>query len=347
MIKDTGDNSQALTTKIREIARESPELGDLTADQIDKLANMVIIEELKEKLKTRIQAERISWDKETELFIQNISRIRSRHTERNYRQGLRALDEFCEFENIESRILLTPREADNFIFYLRTLGKHENTQRLYIAACSSFYTFLERRYKEIKNPFRGSKARPAGIWATATIPADKEIKAIKRRAAGDHLLVSAITIVLDSGLRIGSLPHLRIKESGEYTTTTKGKAVNGILSKETLRTIENHGLLLSRPFDPERHIERATRRTAKVRTPKPEKIAELLKGRLARIMKELKDAGRIAAVYSFHDLRHYCAKVWYESGGIHYCKERLGHSSLTVTERYLRNVLGIDTGAKS
>jgi integrase len=52
--------------------------------------------------------------------------------------------------------------------------------------------------------------------------------------------------------------------------------------------------------------------------------------------------GEIAAVNSLHDLRHAFAQR--NAGrGLVWLRERLGHSSVSVTERYLRDVLRVDT----
>ena len=52
---------------------------------------------------------------------------------------------------------------------------------------------------------------------------------------------------------------------------------------------------------------------------------------------------KLGAVYSWHDLRHAFAER--NAGrGLVWLRDRLGHSSVSVTERYLRNVLSVDTG---
>ena len=68
-----------------------------------------------------------------------------------------------------------------------------------------------------------------------------------------------------------------------------------------------------------------------------------LKMRLARLCRRLMGEGSLAAVYSWHDLRHAFAQR--NAGrGLVWLRDRLGHASIGVTERYLLNVLGVDTG---
>jgi hypothetical protein len=53
------------------------------------------------------------------------------------------------------------------------------TVRLSAAACSSFFTWMERRRAGIKNPFRGTKARPGKQAVKKTeIPTAGEVKKI-------------------------------------------------------------------------------------------------------------------------------------------------------------------------
>jgi integrase len=52
--------------------------------------------------------------------------------------------------------------------------------------------------------------------------------------------------------------------------------------------------------------------------------------------------GKVSAVFSWHDLRHAFAER--NAGrGLVWLRDRLGHSGVAVTERYLRNVLNADT----
>ena len=68
-----------------------------------------------------------------------------------------------------------------------------------------------------------------------------------------------------------------------------------------------------------------------------------LKTRLARRCRRLRGEEKLGVVYSWHDLRHAFAER--NAGrGLVWLRDRLGHSSVSVTERYLRNVLNVDTG---
>jgi len=68
---------------------------------------------------------------------------------------------------------------------------------------------------------------------------------------------------------------------------------------------------------------------------------EALKSRFSRLVSMLHESGRIDARYSFHDLRHAFAET-HKTKGLFWLKNALGHSSVSVTEGYLRNVLKTD-----
>ena len=57
-------------------------------------------------------------------------------------------------------LVLKPRDADGFAHELARSGRAPASVRLDLAACSSFFAFLERRAETVRNPFRGTKARP-------------------------------------------------------------------------------------------------------------------------------------------------------------------------------------------
>ncbi len=62
---------------------------------------------------------------------------------------------------------LTPRLADDFIRDLRAInGRDADSTHLVVSACSSFFSFRERRFNEIRNPFHGSRAPPAPTRTT-------------------------------------------------------------------------------------------------------------------------------------------------------------------------------------
>ncbi len=323
-----------LAHRIEELAAGMPELVDLTPEQLDAVTRAVLADELKTDLKRAILAAGIDWKEEREAFLSDKT---SRHTRAAYRRALASLEAWLARKGLIPADLI-PRLADDYIRDLRAEGKDADSSRLFAAAASSFYTFLERRYEEIRNPFRGTKARPASTWQTAEIPTPEEAEIILRGAA-DPMTRVALRIVDETGLRVGALAGLQIRVDGSYTTTTKGKKFNGPepFSSEVLQAIRDAGLDAHKPFDPSRWGGRGSSET-----PAADRFTIAMKTRLSRITRPLAEAGRIRTAYSWHDFRHAFAERNAHRGLV-WLRDRLGQSSVSVTERYLRNTLGRDT----
>lgn len=336
-------NTKHVAKRIAEIAAAMPELEDLSPEQVDTIMKAVVFGELTAEARRRIIAARIDWIAETEAFI---SDKESPHTRNAYRRALATLKLWLDRKNLKTTDL-SPRLADDFIRNLRA-ARRENgdamdadSVRLVVAVCSAFYTFLEHRDDDVRNPFRGTRARPIATWAVAEIPNEKEIHIIISTA--DPITRSALLIVQETGLRVGGLPGLVVKESGLWWTVTKGKNFQGLepLSAETLGAIKAAGLNLRTPFAPQRFPVIESQRRAK-NPATANQVIQRLKMRLARVEGDLVAKGKIATQYSWQDFRHaYAAQNAHR--GISWVEAHLGHSSIAITERYLRNVLAIDT----
>ena len=280
-------------------------------------------------------AARTDWQNEAEAFLFDKQSI---HTRKAYETALGMFFAWLERKRL-SPADITPRLADDFIRDLRAKGKDADSCRLYVAGVSSFYTFLERRFDEIKNPFRGTKARPKATWKTAVIPSLEEIETIIESA--ELLLKAALVIIAETGMRIGGLYSLTIKPDGTMVTLTKGalhihpeKASTRIL--ETLREAK---LDTRHPFG---NVSLAKRNTGTSTSNDEERFTAVMKTRLARHVGKRKEEGKIKATYSFHDFRHAFADRNADKGLL-WIQQHLGQTSLAATEKYMRNVLGKDT----
>jgi integrase len=212
-----------------------------------------------------------------------------------------------------------------------------------VSACSSFFSFLERRFDEIRNPFPGSRARPASTWTEAVIPTARELKVL--RAAAGPALAAALAVAIETGLRVGGLPGLTVREDATWHTVSKAHRLQSAepLSADVCKALKAAQLDPRRPFAPESfhrglcRMEGATKRSAE------QLLIAWLKTRLARLCAQLMLAEKLSAVFSWHDFRHEFAQR--NAGrGLVWLRHRLGHSSVSVTEHYLRNVLHVDTG---
>lgn len=317
---------------VKNLAFSVPDLGELSPTQAEAVAKAVLGDFLKEKMKAAVLSARIDITREIGLFLAD---QRSDHTRRAYRSALGIFQDWLTTYGLHPAEL-SAAQADDFIRDQRALGKDADTVRLRVSSISSFYSFMERRYSEVRNPFRGTRARPASTWSTAVIPSPNEIYLMIESA--DPKTKVAIAILSETGLRVGALAELRIKADGTYSSFSKGSRVAGFepLSAETRKVIQDAGLSASRPFNPEdHHCHSGRARTASL-------VTSAISARITSLTRALSKRGVIASAYSPHDLRHAFAEA-HAAEGMIWLRDRLGHASTAVTERYLRNSLGLNT----
>lgn len=157
----------------------------------------------------------MDWRAEREAFLLD---VRSARTAEAYRRAVDHLGTWLELHNLPAANL-TPRLADDFIRDIRAIsGRDADTVRLVVSARSSFFTFLECRFDEIRNPFRGSRARPASTWTEAVIPTAKALEVLQ--AGAEPALRAALSVPIETGLRLDGLPS---SESGRTEPGTRSR----------------------------------------------------------------------------------------------------------------------------
>jgi integrase/recombinase XerD len=219
---------------------------------------------------------------------------------------------------------LSPTKADDFIYALKGEGRAAASVRRDVDASSSFFTFLERRHANIHNPVRGTRARPAKrALKKIEIPTPEEIEFILR--ALPSIERASIAVMALRGLRVGSLPSLVIK-GNRFETRSKGKDLTGELPEKALEAVKADAAVMNprKPF-------------ARLTICAIEKRVQYQIGKLYK-------AGKISAVYSSHDFRHYFSVQEYRKNkDIYRLSKLLGHTSLQTTESYLKALGEIDS----
>jgi site-specific recombinase XerD len=305
---------------VGKLAHEVPELADLDAVTLEKIARLSMIDEVKGKMRKAAELERIPYQEERERFIVRASRTGSERTRKLYAAALDRLETWCERQGV-SPLELTPARADDWIEAEKAEGRAPATVRLAVSGASAFWTWLERRHAELRNPFRGTRARPIGKPVRKlAVPSDAEI--VELEAAAKPELRAAIVLMAGAGLRVGALPSLSII-GARWTARTKGKDQAGALPDEARKAILAAGLSLRGPFSGT--------------------TAELIAKAFQYLAGNLYAAGKIRARYSVHDLRHAFAVRTYRAGhDIYAVRQALGHAGVSVTETYLRSLgLGV------
>ena len=301
------------------IAARLPDIrNSLTPDQIQELAKQVVVGKLASELSAAADIAAIDYPAEREAFLDAASRSGSKHTKTAYASALNRLEAFADRLTVPV-LSLTPAQADDFIYAERAEGRSSASVRLDVSAASAFFTFLERRHSTIRNPFRGTRARPARKAARATaVPDEADVNAILADlpAMEAAAVTLAVAVLAFRGLRAGALPELTIT-GNRFTSRSKGKDIAGEIPENALEAIKRAGLDMRRPF-------------AGI-------TANTLEQRILRAVKALHDAGTIAAAYSAHDFRHYFAVTEYRKDkDIHRLCALLGHAGIAVTETYLK-----------
>ena len=306
------ENNEVEKTALK-IANESPELNDLTAEQLEKIAQLVITQNLTAELNNKAKIANIDYKAEKTIFIMQSSKTGSEQTQIQYYKAICELERFTNKNSINI-LQLTPGQADDFIYSLEGSPNYKN---LIIAGVSSFYSYLERRHSVIKNPIRGTKARPAKKSVRELeIPSEIELFTILNELP--ELEKTAIYIMAYRGLRVGALNNMKIW-GNKYQAVSKGKSIFGEFPIEVIVNIKSSDLNNRTPFE--------------------SLTTNALKLRIYRATSKLHREGKIQAAYSAHDFRHYFAVNEYQKDkDIYKLSKLLDHSNISVTETYLRSL---------
>ena len=259
----------------------------------------------------------IDYETEKENFFKQCSKTKSNHTKRQYKNGLNKLEEYCKMNN-KNILFIKAREADDFITEVNSSELSNLSIRALVSSCSSFFSFLERRYPFMKNPFRGTKTRPpVKNKKRLEVPVKKEIELIIKDIS-DPLIKVAIIFIMECGVRVGALPKLEIRNN-KYYSYSKGKEVSGKVTDKVIKLLKQNNLSFNCPFK--------------------NKSSEVIRNIFYRSSKRLYQQGKIKAAYSIHDIRHYFAVTLYkQTKDIELIRQALNHSSIAITGIYLKSL---------
>jgi site-specific recombinase XerD len=302
------------------INKEAPELEELTPGQLRAVARLVLMNRLAKDLDQRAAVAAINYSAEKTVFLDNAGGVKSRHTRKAYTSALKALESFTAKTGM-AVLELTPKQADDFIYSLSSSGRAPASVRRDAAACSAFFTFLERRHDTIQNPFRGTRARPKNeLKRRVLYPTENEAALVLERLKPDTGAV--LQIVLSRGLRAGAFPGLQIWGT-RFTARSKGKDIAGDFPPELTQLIKDAGLDTRAPFAGH--------------------TANAISERIKSVTKKLYRERKIADAFSIHDFRHLFAVTEYRKNrDIYRLSKLLHHSGIQMTERYLRGLGEID-----
>jgi len=329
----------AITAKITKSIQkvlDSADLKDLSEEQVEFIAKSYYIDSLKEEFGKEIKKTKLNPE---ELIEQWLSGFTSVHTVRSFRKNLSF---FLSWLNCKSIIDVDPLTVDKYIAFINTdKTLSNNTRRQRIAACSSFFSDLERWGVIDKNPFQRAKGVPKKTLLTKSydsIPTNEELDHIERFAliqikkasdggrgtnkklAGGIFALCTLKILRMYGLRVGALKTLKIDRNGNFKAFSKGKEVYGKFNEDILNLLDSYGLSRREPF---RDYSEAAFSMWLWRAQKSDELAGMFKTK-----------------FSPHSIRHRFSIDFYKrTKDVHELSRRLGHSSLLVTTSYLSGLV--------
>ncbi|MDA0084284.1 site-specific integrase [Brachyspira hyodysenteriae] len=303
------------------ITEKQAELPLTAVSRLIKQANYLnILDYMKEEQLIK----QIDYETEKENFFKQCSKTKSNHTKRQYKNGLNKLEEYClrrstcgEMNN-KNILFIKAREADDFITEVNSSELSNLSVRALVSSCSSFFSFLERRYPFMKNPFRGTKTRPpVKNKKRLEVPTKKEIELIIKDIS-DPLIKVAIIFIMECGVRVGALPKLEIRNN-KYYSYSKGKEISWKVTEKVIKLLKQNNISFNCPFK--------------------NKSSEVIRNIFYRSSKRLYNQGKIKAAYSIHDIRHYFAVTLYkQTKDIELIRQALNHSSIAITGIYLKSL---------
>ncbi|WP_281818874.1 tyrosine-type recombinase/integrase [Brachyspira pilosicoli] len=289
----------------------------ITEEQAELLTKQANYLNILDYMKEEQLIKQIDYETEKENFFKQCSKTKSNHTKRQYKNGLNKLEEYCSMNN-KNILFIKAREADDFITEVNSSELSNLSIRALVSSCSSFFSFLERRYPFIKNPFRGTKTRPpVKNKKRLEVPTKKEIELIIKDIS-DPLIKMAIIFIMECGVRVGALPKLEIRNN-KYYSYSKGKEISWKVTDKVIKELKKNNLTFNAPFK--------------------NKSSEVIRNIFYRSSKRLYEQGKIKAAYSIHDIRHYFAVTLYkQTRDIELIRKALNHSNIAITGLYLRSL---------
>lgn len=289
----------------------------ITEEQAELLIKQANYLNILDYMKEEQLIKQIDYETEKENFFKQCSKTKSNHTKRQYKNGLNKLEEYCRINN-KNILFIKAREADDFITEVNSSELSNLSIRALVSSCSSFFSFLERRYPFIKNPFRGTKTRPpVKNKKRLEVPTKKEIELIIKDIS-DPLIKMAIIFIMECGVRVGALPKLEIRNN-KYYSYSKGKEISWKVTDKVIKELKKNNLAFNAPFK--------------------NKSSEVIRNIFYRSSKRLYVQGKIKAAYSIHDIRHYFAVTLYKkTRDIELIRKALNHSNIAITGLYLRSL---------
>lgn len=271
----------------------------MSQEDLEKLSKMIVVEDCKDALR---RAKNIA-EFDLPFLMDKWLHDKSKHTVRMYSKYIK------DFQEHTSKHLLdiTAEDVDSYVNILQDTSSVSKARGA-IRALSSLYSTLVRWGKVSGNPFAGVKIKDHENKIKVLIK-NEEIEAIEKYFQGSsstsyQKMLLAIKLMKTYGMRVGFFNENLTYNDGVLRSWNKGKWVS---IEDTKNVVANNLEVLYTLRDSA--IQSGWKRAAKV----------------------------LGINKSPHDLRHYFACTEFDKdGNIYRVSQLLRHSSVQVTEVYLR-----------
>jgi len=277
-----------------------------------RIANQADMQDKVEKLTKIHKVSSVPFESEMNqwLAIQH-----SDKTRQNYLSTMNKWLRFLTARGISTYLLATKSDATAWISSMMREGLSSGAIANGKWNMSSFYTYLRTTYPFIENIFYGVRLPKRSNVKPTHLPSDEDITVILNSIT-DPKFRAVITLMATYGYRIGFGKDAIFTEDNRLIFTSKGKEYTRSI------TDEERNLLLQSEFKPGIPFNCG---------------GNTFSQRFIRLTDKLNKEGKLPFKYHAHELRHYYAvKTYKTTKDIHLTCALLGHSSVTITERYLR-----------
>ncbi len=304
-------------------------LDSMTEKQLERLGQVLVIERAKDALHHAVKVNEFHYEEKKELFLK---KCRSPFTRRNYSRAFMVFDPWLT-ENRLSPLEVNAQQADRFVLHLDSMTRKDGAplsngqKRVTLAALSAFYSQLVRWDSLHRNPWIGAR-RPdriparkiralsdadyCRIMATFEVPATGRGRKLRTRAILRKWR-AVFELLRTTGLRIGGVKTVEIGQNGRLSYIPKGKRGRYV-----------HPEAVPAPLAAElRALDLST----------------VTESAIQKALKKACEKAGLDTAYNPHAFRHaYAVNYYGRTRDIYGLKERLGHSSISVTEFYLKTL---------
>ena len=304
-------------------------LSNLSPEQLKSVAEYVLFQKYAEEMSRNADLLDYDYEKLKETYLGD--HVNVVNTRLAYANALGYFEEYLSAKKISSPFAMSFEQADGFAFFLQGKGLSNGSIRQFIAAVSSFFSYVSRISDgKIRNVFLGCFAKPKKKRSRSGKFYDKGVnERILENVAEDFEAVysslknkelrAIVRIMIDSGLRVGAFTSYFSFHGNEFKTISKGKETKGILSDDSLRDLQVAGVDHEHSF----------------RNWNADKIKNIFK----YYTKKMYAQGLIRFEYSCHDIRHaFAIRNYLATRDIYAVSKLLNHSNVVITEEYLRGL---------